>query len=144
MPLLFSGITLFYVGIAFAYFVVLPLLFGFFTAVAPDGVTVMTDISSYLDFVLKIFFAFGLAFEVPIATMLLVWTGFTSAESLRKNRPYFIIGAFVVGMLLTPPDIISQIILALPVWCLFELGLFLSSKLIPQNTEDDAPYENED
>jgi sec-independent protein translocase protein TatC len=144
MPLLFSGITLFYVGIAFAYFVVLPLLFGFFTAVAPDGVTVMTDISSYLDFVLKIFFAFGLAFEVPIATMLLVWTGFTSAESLRKNRPYFIVSAFVVGMLLTPPDIISQIILALPVWCLFELGLFLSSKLIPQNTEVDAPYENED
>jgi sec-independent protein translocase protein TatC len=144
MPLLFSSITLFYVGIAFAYFVVLPLLFSFFTAVAPEGVTVMTDISRYLDFVLKIFFAFGLAFEVPIATMLLVWTGFTSVESLKKNRPYFIVGAFCVGMLLTPPDIISQILLALPIWCLFELGLFLSLKIIPQNTEVDAPYENED
>jgi len=143
IPLLFSSIVLFYVGIAFAYFVVLPLLFGFFTAVAPDGVTVMTDISRYLDFVLKIFFAFGLAFEVPIATMLLVWTGFTSTESLKKNRPYFIVGAFFVGMLLTPPDIISQILLALPIWCLFELGLFLSSKLIPQNTEVDAPHETD-
>jgi len=142
LPLLFSSITLFYAGIGFAYYVALPLLFGFFTAVAPEGVTVMTDISRYLDFVLKIFFAFGLAFEVPVATILLVWSGFTSVQSLKKNRPYVIVGSFVLGMLLTPPDIISQVLLALPIWCLFELGLFLSLKFGPKNENLDASYEN--
>lgn len=130
-PLLFASTTLFFLGIAFAYFVVFPLVFGFFTQAAPDGVAIMTDISSYLDFVLKLFFAFGLAFEVPIATLLLIWTGVSSAESLAEKRPYIIVGAFVVGMLLTPPDIISQTLLALPVWVLFELGLF-SARFLPR------------
>ena len=122
-PLMVSSSFLFYLGMAFAYFVVFPLMFAFFQAVAPEGVEIMTDISSYLDFVLKIFFAFGLAFEVPIATVVLVWTGFTTPESLVEKRPYIIVGAFVAGMLLTPPDLISQTLLALPVWGLFELGV---------------------
>ena len=125
-PLMVSSSFLFYLGMAFAYFVVFPLMFAFFQAVAPDGVEIMTDISSYLDFVLKIFFAFGLAFEVPIATVVLVWTGFTTPESLVEKRPYIIVGAFVVGMLLTPPDLISQTLLALPVWALFELGVIFA------------------
>ena len=128
-PLLLSSVVLFYAGTAFAYFIVFPLLFSFFTAIAPQGVAVMTDISRYLDFILKIFFAFGLAFEVPVATVLLVWSGFTSVEVLRKNRPYIIIAAFIMGMLLTPPDVISQILLALPIWLLFEVGLLLSGKV---------------
>jgi len=128
-PLLISSILLFYAGTAFAYFVVFPLIFGFFNAVTPEGVTVMTDISRYLDFVLKLFFAFGLAFEVPVATVLLIWSGFTSVETLKQNRPYVIVAAFVVGMLLTPPDIISQVLLALPIWLLFEAGLFFSHRL---------------
>ena len=122
-PLMVSSSFLFYLGMAFAYYVVFPLMFAFFQAVAPEGVEIATDISSYLDFVLKIFFAFGLAFEVPIATVVLVWTGFTTPESLLQKRPYIIVGAFVVGMLLTPPDMISQTLLALPVWGLFELGV---------------------
>jgi sec-independent protein translocase protein TatC len=126
LPLLLSSIVLFYAGIAFAYFIVFPLLFGFFTAVAPPGVTVMTDIGHYLDFILKLFFAFGLAFEVPIATILLVWTGIISGATLARSRPYIIVGAFTIGMLLTPPDVISQILLAVPIWLLFEAGLFLS------------------
>jgi len=134
-PLLLSSILLFYAGMAFAYFVVFPLLFGFFITIAPAGVNVMTDISRYLDFILKIFLAFGLAFEVPVATVLMVWAGFTSVESLRKNRPYIIIGAFIIGMLLTPPDVISQILLAVPVWMLFELGLFLT-RWLPVRTEE--------
>jgi sec-independent protein translocase protein TatC len=125
-PLLVSSIFLFYAGIAFAFYVVFPLVFGFFTSVAPDGVTVMTDINRYLDFVLKLFFAFGLAFEIPIATVLLIWTGATSSQSLARKRPYVIVGCFVVGMLLTPPDVISQILLALPMWILFESGILFS------------------
>ena len=125
-PLMITSSLLFYLGMAFAYFVVFPLMFAFFQAVAPDGVEIMTDISSYLDFVLKIFFAFGLAFEVPIATVVLVWTGFTTPESLVEKRPYIIVGAFVVGMLLTPPDLISQTLLALPIWALFELGVIFA------------------
>tara|TARA_B100000959_G_scaffold287516_1_gene373381 strand:+ start:752 stop:1504 length:753 start_codon:yes stop_codon:yes gene_type:complete len=126
LPLLVSSIILFYAGIAFAYYVVFPLVFSFFTSVAPDGVTIMTDINRYLDFVLKLFFAFGIAFEIPIATVLLVWTGASDVDSLRKKRPYIIVGCFVVGMLLTPPDIISQLLLALPMWILFELGIIFS------------------
>ena len=125
-PLLFSSSILFYFGMAFAYFVVFPLMFAFFTKVAPQGVAVMTDISRYLDFVLKIFIAFGVAFEVPIVTLVLVKLGITSPQQLAEKRPYVIVGAFVIGMLLTPPDVISQVLLAIPVWLLFELGLFLS------------------
>ena len=122
-PLLISSIVLFYTGIAFAFYVVFPLVFGFFTSVAPEGVTVMTDINRYLDFVLKLFFAFGVAFEIPIATVLLIWTGATTPQSMAAKRPYVIVACFVVGMLLTPPDVISQILLALPMWLLFEAGI---------------------
>jgi sec-independent protein translocase protein TatC len=125
-PLMVTSSILFYMGIAFAYYVVFPLVFAFLTSTAPAGVEMMTDINRYLDFVLTIFFAFGLAFEVPIATILLVWTGATTPDSLRAKRPYIIVGAFVVGMLLTPPDIISQTLLALPMWVLFELGVVFS------------------
>lgn len=134
-PLLFASTVLFFLGIIFAYFAVFPLIFAFLTQAAPEGVAVMTDISSYLDFVLKLFFAFGLAFEVPIATLLLIWTGVSSVESLSEKRPYIIVGAFVIGMLLTPPDVISQTLLALPVWLLFELGLF-SSRLLPKKASN--------
>lgn len=126
LPLLFSSVALFYAGMAFAYFVVFPLVFGFLTQAAPEGVTVMTDISRYLDFVLKLFFAFGLAFEVPVATVILVVTGATSTGSLVEKRPYIIVGCFVIGMLLTPPDVISQTLLAVPMWLLFEIGIIFS------------------
>jgi len=133
-PLLISSIFLFYAGMAFAYFVVFPLVFGFFTTVGPTGVTVMTDIDAYLSFVLKLFLAFGLAFEIPVATMLLIKAGIASPESLKEKRPYVFIGCFVVGMLVTPPDMISQTLLAVPMWLLFEAGLigarFLGSKKI--------------
>ena len=125
-PLLISSVVLFYTGISFAFYIVFPLVFGFFTSVAPEGVTVMTDINRYLDFVLKLFFAFGLAFEIPIATVLLIWTGATTPKSLATKRPYVIVGCFVIGMLLTPPDVISQILLALPMWLLFEAGIIFS------------------
>lgn len=139
LPLITSSVLLFYLGNAFAFFIVFPLLFAFLTSVAPVGVTVMTDIGHYLNFVLKMFFAFGLAFEVPIAIILFVWTGLASVESLSKKRPYIIVGAFTVGMLLTPPDIISQVLLALPVWLLFELGLILGRFVKQrQETEDGA------
>jgi sec-independent protein translocase protein TatC len=131
-PLLISSILLFYAGTAFAYFVVFPLIFGFFNAVTPEGVTVMTDISHYLDFVLKLFFAFGLAFEVPVATVLLIWSGFASVETIKSNPPYVIVAAFIMGMLLTPPDVISQVLLALPIWLLFEAGLFFSHRCPPR------------
>jgi sec-independent protein translocase protein TatC len=133
-PLLFASTLLFFLGMIFAYFVVFPLIFGFFTQAAPEGVAIMTDISSYLDFVLKLFFAFGIAFEVPIATLLLIWTGVSTVESLAEKRPYIIVGAFVIGMILTPPDVISQTLLALPVWLLFELGLF-SARFLPSKEE---------
>lgn len=129
IPLLLSSIVLFYLGMAFAYFVVFPLVFGFFTSAGPADVAVMTDISSYLDFVLKLFFAFGLAFEIPIATILLVTAGVTNPENLREKRPYVVVGCFVIGMLLTPPDVISQLLLAIPMWLLFELGIIFSSFL---------------
>jgi sec-independent protein translocase protein TatC len=137
-PLLFASTVLFFLGILFAYFVVFPLIFGFLTQAAPEGVAVMTDISSYLDFVLKLFFAFGMSFEVPIATLLLIWSGVSTVESLTEKRPYIIVGAFVIGMLLTPPDIISQTLLALPVWLLFELGLFCARWLPEKSTEEES------
>lgn len=129
MPLLASSVLLFYAGAAFAYFVVFPLIFAFFTSVGPDNVQVMTDINSYLDFVLKLFLAFGIAFEMPIASVILIWTGVTSSESLAQKRPYIIVGCFVFGMLLTPPDVISQSLLAIPMWLLFELGIFFGKLL---------------
>ncbi len=129
MPLLASSVLLFYTGAAFAYFVVFPLIFAFFTSVGPDNVQVMTDINSYLDFVLKLFLAFGIAFEMPIASVILIWTGVTSSESLAQKRPYIIVGCFVFGMLLTPPDVISQSLLAIPMWLLFELGIFFGKLL---------------
>lgn len=125
-PLLFSSIILFYLGMVFAYFVVFPLMFQFFTGIALEGVTMMTDITKYLDFVLKMFFAFGLAFEVPIATILVISTGMTTADKLADKRPYIIVVAFIFGMLLTPPDVVSQMLLAVPMWILFELGLIFS------------------
>lgn len=125
-PLLISSTFLFYLGMVFAYYVVFPLVFGFMATQTPEGVSQAPDITMYLDFALKLFFAFGLAFEVPIATIILVWTGMTTTESLSAKRPYIIVGAFVVGMLLTPPDVISQTLLALPMWVLFELGLLFS------------------
>jgi sec-independent protein translocase protein TatC len=134
LPLLFSSIFLFYLGIAFAYFIVFPLVFGFLTSAGPSDVTVMTDISLYLDFVIKLFFAFGIAFEIPIAIIIMVTIGVTSTASLSEKRPYLIVACFVVGMLLTPPDVISQTLLALPMWALFEIGL-LFSRLIEKRDE---------
>ncbi|HDY8233240.1 TPA: twin-arginine translocase subunit TatC [Vibrio vulnificus] len=126
MPLLVSSSLLFYCGVAFAYYVVFPLVFGFFTAISLGGVEFATDIASYLDFVLALFLAFGIAFEVPVAIILLCWTGATDPKSLSEKRPYIIVGAFIVGMLLTPPDMISQTLLAIPMCLLFEVGLFFA------------------
>ena len=138
IPIVVSSILLFYLGIAFAYVIVFPLMFAFFNAVTPEGVAMMTDISNYLDFILTIFFAFGIAFEVPIATVLLVATGLTSTESLKRKRPYVFLGAFVLGMLMTPPDVISQTLLAVPVYLLFEAGIFMSRFMLHDKTKDDA------
>ncbi|MCL4106134.1 UNVERIFIED_CONTAM: hypothetical protein GTU68_058440 [Idotea baltica] len=135
IPLLVSSVALFYLGAAFAYFVVFPLIFAFFTSVGPTDITIMTDINRYLDFVLKLFFAFGIAFEIPIATILIIWAGLATPESLVKKRPYIIIGCFVFGMLLTPPDVISQSLLALPMWLLFEIGVFCG-RAIKRNSAD--------
>ena len=129
---------MFYLGILFAFFVVFPLVFGFLTHAAPDGVTVMPDINQYLSFILLLFFAFGMCFEVPVATLLLVKAGITTVEDLANNRPYIIVGAFVLGMLLTPPDIISQTLLAIPMWALFEIGLIMCKFLVPEDIEEDA------
>jgi len=134
LPILVSSVLLFYGGIAFAYYVVFPLVFGFFTAIAPEGVTVMTDISSYLDFILKLFFAFGLAFEIPVATFILIVSGVSTPASLARKRPYIVVGCFILGMLLTPPDVISQLLLAIPMWLLFEVGIIMG-KLIKAGDE---------
>lgn len=134
LPLVVSSTGLFYLGVLFAYVVVFPIIFAFFTKTAPEGVAVMTDISAYMSFALKLFFAFGVAFEVPVATVLLAKMGVVSPESMAQKRPYIIVGAFVVGMLFTPPDIFSQTLLAIPVWLLFEIGLFFARRL-PNNSE---------
>ncbi|HBQ40084.1 MAG TPA: twin-arginine translocase subunit TatC [Halieaceae bacterium] len=123
VPLLASSVMLFYAGAAFAYYVVFPLVFGFFTSVGPEDIAIMTDINSYLNFVLKLFFAFGISFEIPIAVVIMISAGITTPEDLARKRPYVIVGCFVFGMLLTPPDVISQALLAVPMWCLFELGI---------------------
>ncbi|MBK1735368.1 twin-arginine translocase subunit TatC [Halorhodospira abdelmalekii] len=127
-PLLLSSSTLFYLGGAFAFFVVFPIAFRFFAFVSPEGVQMMTDIGEYLSFVLTLFFAFGIAFQVPIATILMVRSGITTRDALAEKRPYVIVGAFVVGMLLTPPDVLSQILLAVPVWLLYEIGILLAGR----------------
>ena len=137
IPLLTSSVILFYAGVAFAYYVVFPLLFGFFTTVGPGDISVMTDINRYLDFVLKLFFAFGLAFEVPVAAVILILTGVVTADQLANNRSYVIVGCFVMGMLLTPPDVISQTLLALPMWLLFEVGLVMGRALSRSPNEDE-------
>ncbi|MBU2114181.1 MAG: twin-arginine translocase subunit TatC [Gammaproteobacteria bacterium] len=142
-PLVVSSTLLFYSGIAFAYFIVFPIIFGFFTSVAPEGVTVATDISNYLDFVLKLFFAFGLAFEIPVAILLMVWTGVSNRAALAEKRPYIIVGAFILGMLLTPPDVLSQTLLAVPMWLLFELGLVLSRFYQPRTLEETEKQEEQ-
>lgn len=136
-PLLASSIVLFYTGVAFAYFVVFPLIFSFITAYASDSINVMTDVSSYLGFVSIIVLAFGIAFEVPVATVLIVWTGLVTREKLAKARPYVFLVAFIVGMFLTPPDVFSQTLLAIPVYLLYELGLFMSRFFVGGREADD-------
>ncbi len=135
LPVLISSTLLFYCGMAFAYFVIMPIFFAFITSTAPEGVAVMTDINRYLDFVMTIFFAFGVAFEVPVATVILVLIGIVTPEAMAAKRPYVIVGAFVVGMLLTPPDVISQTLLAVPMWLLFEVGIFVSRLLLRRRGE---------
>jgi sec-independent protein translocase protein TatC len=138
LPIITSSTALFYLGIAFAYYAVFPIIFLFFTSTAPEGVAVMTDINSYLNFCLKLFFAFGIAFEVPIVTVIMVRTGMTTPEVLATKRPYIVVGAFIVGMLMTPPDIFSQTLLALPVWLLFEIGLWFSRRIKPGEDVEEA------
>ncbi|HET6655719.1 MAG TPA: twin-arginine translocase subunit TatC [Gammaproteobacteria bacterium] len=135
MPLLSASTILFYTGMVFAYFVVFPMMFGFFAHTAPEGVAVMTDINNYLDFVLALFFAFGFAFEIPVATVLLVWVGLVNIAWLKKNRPYVLLGVFIVGMLLTPPDVISQTLLAVPMYILYELGIVFAKVMVPAKDE---------
>ncbi|UCJ18923.1 twin-arginine translocase subunit TatC [Pseudomonas sp. MM211] len=140
VPLLVSSILLFYAGMAFAFFAVFPMMFGFFASVTPDGVEMMTDIALYLDFILALFLAFGLAFEIPVATFIIVWAGLTDVDTLRRSRPYVIVGCFVVGMLLTPPDVFSQTMLAVPMWLLFEVGL-LACGSIQRRPEQESEQE---
>jgi len=141
-PLLVSAVLLFYVGCAFAYFLVLPAVFGFLTGVAPEGVAMMTDISRYLDFVLVLFLAFGFSFEVPVAVVILVLLGWVSVEQLRESRGYVIVGAFVVAAVITPPDVISQLMLAIPMCLLYEVGL-LVARSVTRQREADAPTDSE-
>ena len=136
LPLLLISCVLFYLGIAFAFFVIFPIVFKFFSLTAPEGVSFVPDIGHYLNFILKLFFAFGLAFEVPVITIMLVKSGITTTQALTEKRPHIIVGAFVVGMLMTPPDVLSQILLALPIWLLFEFGLLLSNYFAPARDED--------
>lgn len=142
IPILVSSTLLFYLGILFAYFVVFPLVFAFFTSAAPEGVAVMTDINAYFSFSMKLFFAFGISFEVPVATVLMVRMGITTPDNLIAKRPYVIVTAFVVGMLMTPPDIFSQTLLALPVWLLFEAGVWFSRRFVPE--ADETPEDQDD
>jgi len=140
-PLLAASIFLFYLGASFAYFIVFPLMFAFFAGTAPQGVTMMTDISAYLDFVLTVFMAFGIAFQVPVVTIVLVWTGIMTPDSLRKSRRYVIVLAFVIGAILTPPDVFSQTLLAVPMILLFEIGLFLTKYFVPRERESASATE---
>ena len=123
IPLFLSSVILFYTGMAFAYYIVFPLVFMFFASTVPDGITIMPDMRSYLNFALKLFFAFGVSFEIPIGVVILSWMGAVNPENLAAKRPFVFVGCFFFGMLLTPPDVISQILLAVPMWLLFELGI---------------------
>lgn len=136
IPLVLSSIVLFYAGVAFAYFVVFPLMFSFLTSAAPHGVQVMTDMSNYLDFVLLLFFAFGVAFEIPIATVLLAATGMVKIETMTKNRGYVILGIFIVAAFLTPPDALSQSFMAIPMYILYEAGIVMSRVLIKSRLKE--------
>ena len=142
IPLLVSSTGLFYAGMAFVFYLVFPLVFAFFTSVAPEGVAIMTDINQYLDFVLKMFLAFGIAFEIPIATTLLAWSGIATAKGMANKRPYVIVGCFIVGMLLTPPDVVSQLLLAIPAWLLFELGIILAARVEKRADAEDSNEES--
>ena len=142
-PLLVSSVVLFYCGVAFAYFVLFPVAFAFLTSVAPAGVKVMTDINAYLDFVLTIFFAFGLAFEVPVAIVLATWAGFTTPGKLKKLRPYALVGSFVVGMILSPPDVISMTLLSVPIYLLYETGMLMARILVPGSRQVDQQREQQ-
>lgn len=142
IPLLASSVGLFYAGAAFAYYVVFPLLFQFFTQTGPEDVAVMTDINQYLNFVLKLFFAFGVAFEIPIATFLMIYSGATTVESLSKKRPYIVLCCFVIGMLLTPPDVISQSLLAVPMYLLYEVGILFGRLVRRKRPDDEEDAEN--
>jgi sec-independent protein translocase protein TatC len=144
MPLLVSSSLLFYLGMAFAYFIVFPLAFGFFAKTAPVGVLIATDINNYLNFVMALFMAFGVAFEVPVAIILLCWSGVTTPDDLRKKRPYVLVGAFVVGMLLTPPDVFSQTLLAIPMYLLFEVGVFCARFYIGKRRKIEEEDEGEE
>lgn len=141
IPLLLLSVSLFYSGIAFAHYVIFPLIMKFFVLASPENVTVAPDIASYLTIALKLFFAFGLAFEIPIATMLIIWSGITTAKDLAKKRPYVILGCFLFGMLLTPPDPFSQSMLALPMWLLFELGLLFGHVIKRRSKQEIAVNE---
>jgi sec-independent protein translocase protein TatC len=141
LPLFLSSVVLFYVGVAFAYFVVFPLMFAFLTSTTPEGVQMMTDMSSYLDFVMLLFFAFGVAFEVPVAVVLLAATGLVKIEALRKHRGYVILGIFVIAAILTPPDAVSQCFMAIPMYVLYELGILLAQYLVRQRAADKAQHE---
>jgi sec-independent protein translocase protein TatC len=137
-PLITASTTLFFAGMAFAYFVVFPVVFGFITSSAPQGVAVMTDIDKYLSFVLTMFMAFGMTFQVPVAVVVLVRMGFVSVEKLRESRPYAVVGAFIIGAIFTPPDVVSQLMLAMPLWLLFEAGILVASLLKPDGKVTDA------
>lgn len=138
VPLVFSSVVLFYCGMAFAYFLVFPVVFKYMVMTTPDGVAMMTDIGQYLDFVIAIFLAFGLAFETPVVTYLIVLTGMVTPDALAEKRRYIIVGAFVIGAVLTPPDVISQTMLAVPMWLMFEIGLLLSRLTIKKKDKTDG------
>jgi len=141
LPLIVSSVLLFLLGMAFAYFLVFPVVFGFIVGIAPEGVAVMTDIGKYLDFVLTLFLAFGITFEVPVAVVLLVKTGMVSIEKLREIRPYVVVGAFVIGAIFTPPDVISQIMLAVPMWLLYELGIVVAAMITKPQAEASSDFQ---
>lgn len=136
LPLVLISTVLFYLGTCFAFFVIFPIIFKFFALSAPKGVTFVPDIAHYLNFVLKLFFAFGVAFEVPIITIMLVKTGITSVKAMSAKRSYIIVGAFTIGMLMTPPDVASQVLLAMPIWMLFELGLLMCRYFVPESDDE--------
>lgn len=138
IPLFVSSVVLFYAGIAFAYYILFGFVFSFFVSVAPEGILVMPDINSFLSFALAIFLAFGIAFEIPIAVFLLIWTGMVEPDDLAGKRPYVVVGCFVVGMLLTPPDPFTQSMLAIPMWMLFEVGIFFGRFAKKKQAEEEA------